>query len=521
MKHISSKHAIEKHTPCRSPIRSKRAIRTTCLTICTAVALSACQLTSDDEHPLRIAYPSTYDLGQPDNGSETRPSNQLTTAYVQTGITRKGDSTWLATISDDFAKAKKLVEAELTIDLRTISLDVVDDRKINAEVKHETRQLVEEQFGRSTFSRGFLQQIMHPLAGTYAALYSPRIKTVMISRSMLANYESSLSDKHRQDKHAALMTLLIHELVHAADDLRFRIHDNRELNFRASFAQSATFEGHAQWVTRKICKQAGCSSGLDALDNFMFNSQQQNKQLTQPVEAISRSVLEYSYIEGELFVNALSKRAQGDQLIAELLQNPPSDPIQILAPESFPDTARKNRNSELIKAGLDVDHRWGNSPWTGVETSPLKGVDLRSDPARRQAAIDGFTKLITGMVSLQFYNQQLVGSEPIEATVLQTDSSRTADLFASVLHSNTQQARAEVSDERIHFSSPNSSLREPTNIRIRRTAINEEIKYRSTVAVSGKYVVQVSGNTHEDQLLDDYAIQVLLNLSTLTPPLLQ
>lgn len=517
MNYLPQNHAIKhKSTSSDSTLIETSAVRTVCLAICCVLSLSACQAMSDDERSLTIAYPSTHHLGKTDSDGGKLQAHQLTSAFVQTGITRKGDSTWLATISDDFAKAKKFVERELAIDLHNISIDVVDDTSMNAEVKHETRQLVEQQFGQSTFSKRFLQKITQPVAGSYAALYSPRLKKVMVSRSMLANYERSLLDQHRDNKHAALMTLLIHELVHAADDLRFDIHGNRELNFRASFAQSATFEGHAQWVTRKICKYAGCSAGLDALDNFMFNNQQRNKPLTQPVEAISRSVLEYSYIEGELFIDALAKRPQGDQLIAEVLQNPPLDPIQILAPDSFPDNARKTRNRSLIAAGLDTKHPWSQSPWIGVETSPLKGVDLRSDPARRKAAIDGFTKLIKGMVSLQYYNQQLTDAEPVEATLLEADSSRTANLFASALHNNTQQAQSQVSDERIHISSNNNQDRLPTDIHIRRTVIDPESSYLSTVAIAGKYVVQVTGDTHDVSSLDDYAIQVLLTLSTPT-----
>ena len=127
---------------------------------------------------------------------------------------------------------------------------------------------------------------MDAQVGTYAALFTSKLDAVMVSRSMLGNFENSLPE-NEAIRDAALMTLLIHELVHAADEERYKIHENRALNFRASFAQSATFEGHAQWVTRKICKANQCLQGLQALDNFMFNRNAQPAAHSQPVEAIS------------------------------------------------------------------------------------------------------------------------------------------------------------------------------------------------------------------------------------------
>lgn len=478
-------------------------------------SLAACQTAVEYQAPAVVV---TASGNQPEGGADSKelinatPSEfSLKSDYSDAG---KASAPWLSTVTQDFALAKSLVEDELSVDLTDITLSLVEDAPINAEVALETQRLVHEQFGNSSFADMFLQQIMGPLDGTYAALYSSRLSAVMISRSMLASYERSLLPQHQgSTKRAALLTLLIHELVHAADDKRYQIHDNRALNFRASFAQSATFEGHAQWVTRKICQKAGCSEGLEALDNFMFSTHQQGPQLTQAVEAISRSVLEYSYIEGERFVAALAKRDNGEQLVEELLTRPPLDPIQILAPETFPNARREHLNQHLISASRTTGHPLAAPPWIGVETSPLKGIDLRADPARRQAAVDGFTRLLQGMISMQFYDQTAPGAMPIEATILAAESSRTARLFANMLHSNTQQSGARVSDERKRIGGESDSSDAGVQMHIYRTAIDADTSYRTTIAVSGKHVVQVSGNIRKQTFLDEYATQVLLKLS--------
>ena len=421
---------------------------------------------------------------------------------------------WLASIDADFAFAKTLVEEELQVDLGDTQLQVVDDAPINLEVARETQRLVVSQFGHTAFAKEFLGQIMGPLAGTYAALYSGRLNTVMISRSMLESYEASIADDQpAATKHAALLTLLIHELVHAADEKRFHINDNRALNFRASFAQSATFEGHAQWVTRNICETAGCSEGLKALDTFMFATDLRGPAADQSVQAVSRNVLEYSYVEGERFVEALAARENGAALIDQALSLPPQDPLQILAPDTYPDVAREARNQRLISASRAIDHAWQKTPWASVETSPLKGVDMRSDKIRRQAAIDGFTKLIKAMVSMQYYDQQQSGDSPMEATILEAESANTAVLFANMLHTNTQHLDARVNDEPLSIHTTGAPADVMTPVHIYRTAIDGDINYRTTVAVSDNYVVQISGKTGDQKLLDDYAIRVLLELT--------
>jgi hypothetical protein len=449
--------------------------------------------------------------------AESYTSKQINWSVAPSGSRQKiqesevDRNAWSNTIDSLFAHARKLVEDELDVDLQHIKLLLSEDQPINDEVTRETTRLITAQFGKSQFSVHFLSRVMDAQVGTYAALFASRLNAVMVSRKMLLNFENSLPQDPDLRK-AALLTLLIHELVHAADDLRYHIHKNRALNFRASFAQSATFEGHAQWVTRNICTHNNCLPGLNALDNFMFNRNAAPALLSRPVEAISHNVLEYSYVEGERFIASLAKRENGHQLIDRLLSSPPQDPIQILAPESFPDVDRENRNQRLIRASLDIDHPWVQGDWIGVETSPLKGVNLRSDPSARSAAIDGFTRLINSMVSLQLYNQSMPDSAPIEVTVLQTETAHTASLFARTLHENTVEAESLMHDESVIVKPNAKSTVSQMKAHLYRTALPGTKSYKTTIAVSGDYLVQISGHSINSSVLDDFAVRVLLNL---------
>ena len=422
-------------------------------------------------------------------------------------------SDWSASMQPLFAQARTLVEQHTGEDLSSVNLNIATDHSITAEVTHETERLIDSQFNNRRFAAHFLDSVMDGQKGTYAALYATRKGEVMVSQPLMQSYQRSLpNDAVIQE--SAMLALLIHELVHAADDKRYQIHENRDLNFRASFAQSAAFEGHAQWMTRNICARAGCLSGLEALDDFMFGRRNPPNQLTQSVQAISRNVLEYSYVEGERFIANLAQRANGAQLIDELLSNPPQDPIQILDPGSFPNTQREQRNQQLLSASTNLNHPWLSSPWTSVQTSPLKGVNLRTDPTRRNAAVDGFTRLITSMVALQLYNQSEPGFAPIELTVLRTESDETAKLFGKTLHENTRIKGAQLvrADELVKVSG-NGSDAQPAMLYMTKEPSENGLTYYTLVGVSGLHVVQISGLGLNESLFVEYIDQLLTKLS--------
>ena len=462
-------------------------------------ALVGCQSTPDSRsNPQNLLQPRQPDI----NVSKLTSSDQLEALD------------WSGQMQPLFEQARALVAQQTGVDLSDVVLNIANDRSITAEVSHETERLIHSQFNNRRFADQFLDSVMTGQKGTYAALYATRKNQVMVSQPLMQSYQRSLPNDP-EIRRSAMLALLIHELVHAADDKRYHIHENRDLNFRASFAQSAAFEGHAQWMTRNICTKANCLSGLEALDHFMFGSRNPPNKLTQSVQAISRNVLEYSYVEGERFIATLAQRPNGAQLISELLSNPPQDPIQILDPKSFPNNAREQRNQQLISASTNLNHPWLNKPWTSVETSPLKGVNLRTDPDRRNAAVDGFTRLITSMVALQLYNQAEPGLAPIELTVIRADSTDTAKLFGKTLYENTQIKGAQLQKEHsLMKTAIDGGNTEPALLYLTKEPGDNQSTYYTLVGVSGLHVVQMSGLGRNESLFIDYIDQLLTKLNS-------
>jgi len=420
---------------------------------------------------------------------------------------------WQETLTPLFDQARKAVQQETGTNLEHITFAVVSNEDIEREVALETGRLTHSQFTEKGFADQFLSNVMQGQTGTYAALYSTKNKRVMVSDSLLRSYINSIGNDAQAIKHA-LNTLLIHELVHAADDTLYNIHQNRDLNFRASFAQSAVYEGHAQHVTRRICQKSGCLPGLSSLDKFMFGNDLAPNQLAQPVQAISRNILEYSYVEGERFITALSKRSDGKSLIQSALNTPPSDPVQILDPGSYPNITRKALNEQLISASNNINHPWNTTPWVSVEASPLKGVNLRGDPGRRVAAVDGFTRLLEGMVAIQHYDQSDINASPIEVTLMSAENAQTADMFAQSLSSNLIYNSDGQSGEEILWLSPDIP---PESVIAVNTQLEDGKSHLALVVSHQQFVLQLVAVDADRGEALEYTKAVLANLSTAIP----
>jgi len=448
------------------------------------------------------ALENSHTTANPDSiALNTLESNDDVFADVDTAA-------WQNLLNPLFDEAREQVQLETKTNLSHVGLSVVTNREIETIVSAETGRLTHSQFTDHRFADHFLSNVMEGQSGTYAALYSTSTQQVLVSDALLQSYVSSVGNDVEAIK-KALRALLIHELVHAADDSRYGIHRNRHLNFRASFAQSAVYEGHAQYITRRICQRSACSEGLGSLDYFMFGDQTPPNQLSQPVQAVSRNVLEYSYVEGERFIASLARRDNGKELISAALNKPPIDPIQILDPSSFPNSTRKKLNQQLIDASANIEHTWLTAPWVRVETSPLKGVNLRADPDRRTAAIDGFTRLIRGMVALQHYDQSALNGSPVEVTLMSAENSDTAEMFAQSLSNNL------IYNSGGHYSEATVLLTDEIPMLVSRvnTVLDDGGEHVAIVLAHEHFVLQLVGIGISHEQANNYAKAVMLNLT--------
>ena len=471
-------------------IQSSCKAKTTAITVLLMAMLSGCQsyLTHINPPPLQPGHSQLL----PDSWSERG---------LEDGFGINADSMQVL-----YDISRDLVEDYFELSLQEVRLELAANSKIERIVRRETQRLTNAVFDSSDFAKFFVDKVMEDQTGSYAGLFVHPENAVLVNSELLEIFLSQIDESDTRLRAESILALLIHELVHAADNKRYQIHSRRTVNFRGSVAQSAVFEGHAQLATRDICENSGCARGLTELDKFMFEAPEPTDPVARSLQAISRNVLEYSYVEGERFVKGLRDRSDGQQHLDNVLLKPPGDPVQILTPETYPNTDRDKRNETVLNIIGALEHPWNRTSFAMIETSPIKGIDIRDDPERRAATKEGFTKLITSMIGLQVFNQSAKTLAPIEVSVMQTDTSETARLFAYSFYEKASSG----SKTDLHTNTLYITLGEREGIgqwpmrvyvtlsNLKDGADSDTADYASLVASAGNWIIQIGGLIEQD-----------------------
>jgi hypothetical protein len=191
------------------------------------------------------------------------------------------------------------------------------------------------------------------LGDQVAGFYDPRTKRLAL-----------VSDAGAQDASVGEITLA-HELTHALDDQHFGIRDQPSLTDDQSTAYTALVEGDATSVMSRYATQY--MSGSDLLGVLFAGSPEGGQPLPPYIEAS----LEFPYLEGQRFVQALFRYARGWKLVNYAFRfRPPVSTAQILHPLLYVHDVKP------LTVGLRVRPLLGAS-WRRVLASSLGEFDTR------------------------------------------------------------------------------------------------------------------------------------------------
>ncbi len=136
-----------------------------------------------------------------------------------------------------------------------------------------------------------------------------------------------------------LRAVILHELVHAADD--------ETHNMTAFFAscdsadairiRNAILEGHAQMVARDLAERAGCAQGFEIFTRAIATPPVTSHEEGAALEMMARaatSFMAFNYITGEAFFQGV-RAGGGDEAVRRAFSAPPRDPVVIVHPEWF------------------------------------------------------------------------------------------------------------------------------------------------------------------------------------------
>ena len=424
-----------------------------------------------------------------------------------------------------FNETRDLVSQELETDLSNIDMQITDTRGIAVHAKTSLLQALGHDLENPRFAENLVDNILTVQTESVLAIYAPSIERILLHNRNLEKY----LDNQKATTKKAVQALLIHELVHAADDKNYNAFKEKTLSYQEVFAKSAVIEGHAQWQTRRICKIHNCSHAFNELNSYMFNSGVAEDPAIKYVQSRSFKNLEFVYKEGERFIDQIQKRTDDNSVLKLAFKKPPRDSIQIIDPDSFPNRERERRNDTLSVAIEKSEKPWNKNSTGTLKRNILAAAAFADDPTARQPVVNFYTSKILAATKHEYYDHASDIPIPVAVIALQTDSEITARETAALIFDSTlstyrqlQGDLVEVDEWRQHHEEAEIQNKyvglqkiemHTASTHIHNGLVDAEYPVEVVTATSGNYLVHIDGRyAHGEENLKRFAGRLLLSL---------
>lgn len=327
------------------------------------------------------------------------------------------------------------VEQELGLELE-VQARIAKRSEIARVLREENLVLMEAQLGDAEAADTSARMFGWTASENLLAKYAFEKREVLVNPQV---FETSavLYDDDAINSEEFLRAVLVHELVHAADDARYSFSTVLQGldNAPAISAYSAVFEGHAQFVARAICEAHGWQVGFELFTGMIGYLPEELLEDLDTLTALtlraSASDARTSYHSGERFIAALYTSG-GEEAVARAFSAPPATLESVLNPEWFLDPASRPASGFDMDAGLDrfrgLNRREG---WLNIRNSILKPQMEASMVGLPQAVID---RLLASVVSGRSETLTLGGGEQmVMAAVYEVTPGPAAEEFVEVL----------------------------------------------------------------------------------------
>jgi hypothetical protein len=433
-------------------------------------------------------------------------------------------------LSDEFApwfdEARTLVQQELNIDLTHVYAQVVDSDSIREHAKDSLMRALSHDLNNSRFAEMLVSNILNAQSDSVLAIYSPAQRSILIHRDNLNEYFNSVTD--RTTRKAALQALMLHELIHAADDAKHNVFDQSGVSYQEVFSKSTILEGHAQWQTRRLCELASCGHAFGLLNDYMFNLNNVQDPALKYIQKRNFKNLEFVYREGERFVDHLMQKPQGNALLLQAIKQPPRDSLQIIDPESFPNKNREARNRLLADTIKNSVKPWSKAERGLLTRNILAAAAFTTNPETRDPIIEFYTERVVAAAKHEYYDKSNDIPLPVAITVMQTDNDTTARDTAALIFESTASTYRNLDGDLVELSHWSSDFHNATvtdrklgsvDIKMNTASghmnnrmVNSEYPFEVVTASSGNFIVHIDGKYEGRTSLMQYAGRLLLEL---------
>jgi hypothetical protein len=282
-------------------------------------------------------------------------------------------------------------------------------------------------FSRFAGFSGHTELDIKQMARWALAKYSVREKAILVVPGNFVEQARGTGEAWLLEN-AALRMYLVHEAVHAADDLQWDLSKllTNAKDAEALQALSAVMEGHAQLTARRVCEQKGWIKSFERMASFIGSTGgavRVARQQLAPVRSLSKASI---YRDGEAFMATVLAEG-GSEAVARAFRTPPEDLQTISRPEwfLFPDT-QPPLIYDFDVALNHVADGFDLKQWTQVRLSATPSqlrVGLETSPDEE---LDSWIRGLVRNRAASFYPRVSPDSKAMGATLFQHATTRHA-----------------------------------------------------------------------------------------------
>ena len=416
-----------------------------------------------------------------------------------------------------YASAKVLVEKERGLDLSNVTLSTVTGREMLFVLSDLYGKKLDPHMTADTRVRVFADQAFEDVKSVQA-VYDPFAKRIVVNQQNLKYYIGLLTDRG-VDARSAAMTLLIHELIHAADDQEYDLVAIEKRHRGDTLGVFMVAEGHAEMQTESMCVKAGCSKAF-RLAQIEFHGADPKD--TDRILLTSKDNNGLVYVQGRKFLKALAARDSDGSLVRQALTKPPGDVLEFFDPANFPDTVRAQRREKIYQILDSVEIKSAQGPMLKIPQAVFNETDLPAGTQQRLKYVRDYKQKTLASGSMNYieqYDQNLnsvyvtlyEASSPAAAYEIQQKligkrrelTGRLKKLGAAITHPGASEL------EHMSANLPDKTQQYIVDFKNRDTG--KTLQFVSSFLIEGRHLIAVS-NVDDNELNREALLKTLQNL---------
>jgi hypothetical protein len=269
-----------------------------------------------------------------------------------------------------------LVEKATGVSLqKEVPLRLTTSKELEQILLKEQEPIFLAQMDDKKMARDALEAYCHNMATGLMAKYSMQEGAVLVCPENL-DLTAELIDEPGLKTREALCAILAHEYVHAADQIKYGFFEKLLSLKKTSriLSMNAVMEGHAQFVARAICKNAGWSNAFEAFTRSVGKMPElkEGEEALKLILRVNLAANATAYYDGEKFIRAINEEG-GDSAVERAFREPPLDTEYIYNPSWFLHPEKRTFTQYNFESALDLFGRtFDEESWTSRKVDLMK-----------------------------------------------------------------------------------------------------------------------------------------------------